>query len=204
MAKQEHPPIEWLRKAISYDAETGVLTWAPRGSSDGPGYRCFNGKLAGKQVGSPESSTAAKCYRKSGIRMPGGGVFYGRAHVLAWLIAVGPVPAGMVIDHRDGDRANNRLSNLRVCTQRENTWNTGLRASNRSGVSGVSFRDETGKWRARIAVAGNEVLIGNYLTKEEAISARLAAEAEYYGEYAPSARICVSQDRVYPSTTEPQ
>lgn len=43
------------------------------------------------------------------------------AHRLIWEAFNGPIPNGMQINHKDGDKLNNRLSNLEVCTPSENT-----------------------------------------------------------------------------------
>lgn len=44
-------------------------------------------------------------------------------HRLVYEIFCGEIPEGLVIDHVDGDKNNNRLENLRVCTQKENQNN---------------------------------------------------------------------------------
>jgi hypothetical protein len=42
------------------------------------------------------------------------------AHRLVWEGCVGPIPEGMQINHKDGDRTNNKIINLEVCTAKEN------------------------------------------------------------------------------------
>lgn len=61
------------------------------------------------------------------------------AHRVAWLIAVGPIPDGMVIDHIDGDGTNNRLANLRAVSKATNQRNR-RRPHNGSitGIAGVT------------------------------------------------------------------
>lgn len=43
-----------------------------------------------------------------------------RGHRLVWETFVGKIKSGYEIDHIDGDRHNNQLSNLRVVTRSEN------------------------------------------------------------------------------------
>lgn len=90
-------------------------------------------------------------------------------------------PAGMVVDHIDGDGLNNRRSNLRVCISRDNTRNRRKPKHNTSGHMGVK-RLYNGKWSARIR--GNH--IGVFASKEEAGAAYLAAAARIYGDFSPT------------------
>jgi hypothetical protein len=86
-------------------------------------------------------------------------------------------PQDMVVDHINGDKLDNRRSNLRICTQREN-------AMNKPSIEhGVSYRKEYNRWRAYITVNGKQVSLGHYSTREEAIKARLSSEAYYYGKF---------------------
>lgn len=93
------------------------------------------------------------------------------------------IPAGMVVDHIDGDRANNARHNLRVVRPAENCRNmTRTPSHNRSsGLMGVRFYRRTGRWSAQIVVNGRQHHIGYFATREEARDAYLAAKKEFHG-----------------------
>lgn len=88
-------------------------------------------------------------------------------------------------DHRNRNSFDNRKSNLRDATKNDNSRNKSLQRNNTSGIIGVSFRQDLQKWRARIVVENKEIYIGTFIYKEDAIRARLKAELEYFGEFAP-------------------
>lgn len=87
------------------------------------------------------------------------------------------------VDHINHNTFDNRRNNLRITTNQENCFNHKAHSNNTSGYSGVGYRKELNKWRARIYVDGKCISLGNYNTKEEAIQKRLEAEKKYYGEY---------------------
>lgn len=93
-----------------------------------------------------------------------------------------PLPE-MQIDHINHDKSDNRRNNLRVVSQNENQWNMGPTAQNTSGVKGVAWNKRNKKWVAFIYHRGNRYHLGTFDNKEDAISARHAAEEKYYGEY---------------------
>lgn len=88
-------------------------------------------------------------------------------------------------DHKDRNELNNRRYNLRLCTHQENCRNQGVQSNNKSGFTGVYFSKETNKWRAQIKINNKNVMVYYGASKEEAIKARLEAEAKYYGEFSP-------------------
>jgi hypothetical protein len=96
--------------------------------------------------------------------------------------AHGAIPAGMVVDHINGDTTDNRRCNLRVVPQWVNARNIAHpHARNASGVLGVQ-RTSSGKWAARIMLPGKVAYtVGRFDTIEEAAAARLAAEREVWG-----------------------
>ena len=63
------------------------------------------------------------------------------------------------VDHIDGNKSNNRIENLRECTDSENSQNRGLSVLNNSGTKGVSFDKETNKWRSTIKINGKQILL---------------------------------------------
>jgi len=100
-----------------------------------------------------------------------------KAHRVIWCLVYGEWPDGK-IDHISGDRADNRISNLRVVDDIENARNMARRYDNNSGCTGVSkFR--CSQWRARIHVNGEDKFLGLFDSKDEAIAARQAAEKKY-------------------------
>ncbi|AXG67703.1 HNH endonuclease [Ralstonia phage GP4] len=94
------------------------------------------------------------------------------AHRLAWLLVHGEWPE-LQIDHIDHNRANNRISNLRIVTATGNMRNRTMRKDNTSGITGV-MRDGT-KWMAYYYDGGKMVCVGKFVSKEAAAVARKAA-----------------------------
>lgn len=88
-------------------------------------------------------------------------------------------------DHIDRNPLNNRKSNLRECTQQENSRNRGKQSNNTSGYIGVFWHKRRQKWQAYVTIDRKQKVIGFYDDKQEAIKARLKAEQMYYGEFAP-------------------
>jgi hypothetical protein len=91
-------------------------------------------------------------------------------------------PAGLVIDHWDGNRLNNRKSNLRVCTVKENNMNLGLTRRNKSGYRGVSFSKDAGKWRATISLDKRQLHLGYFERADLAAAAYEKAAEVFYGD----------------------
>lgn len=93
-------------------------------------------------------------------------------------------PKGYVVDHINGNKLDNRKSNLRVCTNSENLKNQGLRSTNTSGYKGVFFLKRERKWRATIKCNYKQYYLGEFLDKEEARQAYIKACHKYHGKYA--------------------
>ena len=90
-------------------------------------------------------------------------------------------------DHIDHNPFNNVRSNLRPCTQQQNTFNGKLGKNNKTGVTGVALfsLSKQNPWRARIMVNRKEIHLGCFPTFEDAVKARLEAEKKYFGDFAP-------------------
>ena len=87
------------------------------------------------------------------------------------------------VDHINGNTLDNRKSNLRIVTIRENILNTSKRKDNTSGVTGVCWDKAKEKWMARIHDNGKDIFLGYFTDINEAITVRQNAENQYYGEY---------------------
>ena len=98
------------------------------------------------------------------------------AHRLAWLYENEEFPL-FEIDHRDRDRNNNAIDNLRAVTSSENNHNRKLFDSNTSGCKGVSFTSN--RWRASISIDGKRINLGRFTKFSEAVDARMNAEILY-------------------------
>lgn len=93
------------------------------------------------------------------------------------------IPPSLVTDHIDGDRLNNRRSNLRVATRSQNSQNCRMHVINTAGQKGVS-RTRNGTYQARIVYQGRIRHLGTYATPEEAHEAYCKAAVELFGEFA--------------------
>jgi len=93
-------------------------------------------------------------------------------------------PAGMVVDHIDGNPRNNYRSNLRVCTPAENISNTAKRAGASSRFKGVFLLRKTGKWCAKIQFEGRSIWLGTFDDEVEAARAYDRKAVEIFGRFA--------------------
>jgi hypothetical protein len=88
------------------------------------------------------------------------------------------------IDHINHNPLDNRKSQLRVCSAKQNMMNKVLYSNNKSGTKGVHYYRWSNSWLVTITYNGEKIHLGYYKTKDEAIRARKEAEQKYFGEYA--------------------
>lgn len=92
-----------------------------------------------------------------------------------------PIIKGMVIDHINRNKLDNRQSNLRVVNQKVNRRNSGLDNTNTTGVKGVYFYKRHNKWSSGIRIDNRLIHLGYFIDKEYAIKSRKEAELKYWG-----------------------
>lgn len=146
-----------LKAQLNYNPETGIFTWIK------------NNKIAGH--------ITPYGYRIIGIKAK-----YIMSHKLAWLYQYGYMP--QFIDHINGNRADNRISNLREATRMQNNQNANIRKDNKTGVKGVTLRKDNGKYRAILKCNKQTINVGQFNTLDEAKEAMQKAREYYHGEFA--------------------
>lgn len=172
MANRPLPSQEVLRQLLSYIPETGKLLWLERGPEWFPSARSFNAwnsRFPGLEA---FTCKGAGGYYKGTVN----NVYY-LAHRVIWKMCHGDEPQN--IDHVNGIRTDNRLSNLRAASPSDNARNTKIRMDNSSGRIGIHWSATKGKWEAAIQSSGVRHHLGTFATKDEAISARRAAEVAH-------------------------
>lgn len=86
-------------------------------------------------------------------------------------------PNDLVTDHINHNKLDNRKSNLRTVTQRQNTYNCLLSKNNSSGTNGVHWYKN--RWVAAIKVNYKTIYLGRFSLLSDAIVARQLAEKKY-------------------------
>lgn len=86
---------------------------------------------------------------------------------------------GMLVDHKDHNKLNNRRSNLRVCTRSENITNS----YSSKGYKGVYWEKNRHKWYSQVYRDNKRIYLGAFTNFEDALKARKAAEEKYYGDF---------------------
>jgi hypothetical protein len=94
-------------------------------------------------------------------------------------------PDDLLVDHINHNGLDNRRSNLRFATDSTNQQNARKSITKTtSRFKGVDFVKPTGKWRARISVAGKRLFLGSFTDELDAALAYDNAARKYFGEYA--------------------
>lgn len=176
MANLSYAEVSLVLKA---DFETGTLFWLPRtpdmfrlsaNRTSEANCAAWNGRYAGKEALAHASTDGYLCGHLLGPMC--------KAHRAIWLLYYREWPSDQ-IDHINGDRGDNRISNLRVVTNAENGKNQRKSKKNTSGVQGVSWDKRYGKWIANITVSGRRKYLGSFSEFDAAVQKRSHAEALY-------------------------
>ena len=170
MGKKPKPiltPLDLARGMISFDPRNGKFHWkihitnARKKPGDIAGYLSSNKEywrinLMGQEI---------------------------RAHRLAWYLHYGEDPgADLLVDHINGDSLDNRIDNLRLVTESENSKNRKKGNNNTTGFKGV-YQNKDGSISARIDVNGKNKYLGSFKTVELAAKAYKEASIKYHGEF---------------------
>lgn len=148
-----------LKSMLDYDLVTGVFTWR-----DLHGFK-NKGKVAGhvNLTGYLRIKILRREYQ---------------AHRLAWFYVHGVWPKEF-LDHRDGNRLNNAIANLREANAFQNARN-----AKHAGYS----RAKGGGFRAYIYLAGKQIYLGRHDTEQAAREAYLAASIKHFGDFSSAHR----------------
>lgn len=152
-----------LKEVLRYDADTGQFTWIKQTSIRAPVGRIADSK------------------RRDGyfeIRID---KIINLSHRLAWLYVYGEFVD--CIDHKNLDRADNRISNLRNSTMSQNVANAKIRSNNTSGMKGVSWNKNRRKWRAYISFNNKRIELGMFNLKDDAAKAYAKASKRIHKEF---------------------
>ncbi len=155
--------LNYCKEFLSYDPESGVLTWKKRVN-----------KYSRVKIG----GAAGSLHPDGGLRIQLKGKKY-LAHRLAFLMSHSFLPT--FIDHINGERTDNRIKNLRECTNAQNCTNRGANKNNTSGYKGVSWERRDKKYKAQIALDNKKVYLGLHNCKHEAARVYNLAARMYHG-----------------------
>ena len=174
------PSIERLRELIEYNPQTGSLKWKYRADSEFSGKypaerlaNFWNKKFAGQECGC-DNGSGYIVTRINGMSI--------KAHRIAFAIFHGRWP-GEMVDHINGDKADNRIENLREATRSQNLQNQRRRRGS-SRFKGVTWHSAANKWHAQIRLNKQNHRLGYFEDERKAAEAYDMAAREKFGGFA--------------------
>jgi hypothetical protein len=176
--------MDIIREALEIDPTSkSGLRWKVRPRSHfhkGRAWKNFNSRDAGNEAGSSYKR------RKSDVRFTVGiGLCYYWAHRIVYALHYGIDPGESQIDHINGNGADNRIENLRLATNQQNSRNRRIRSDNTSGHKGVSWSRSSKKWGAKTMIDRKQKHLGYFDSIEDASAAYEAAAQREFGEFYP-------------------
>jgi hypothetical protein len=171
-----------LNKILRLEFDEGLLFWRERTPDmfqgwgeqrQTPEWRCarWNKAYAGKLASAVDVQSGY-------VRVFIFGKHY-YAHRIVWQMVNGAIPQGMMIDHINQDKSDNRIHNLRLVSNKQNTQNATRNPRNKSGVAGVFWDKRRGNWQAKIRANDKNIYLGAFNDLSEAAAARAEAEKKY-------------------------
>jgi hypothetical protein len=160
--------VEQAREALDYDPVTGRIVWKWR--SDAPKH--INLQYAGKPAGHLDrKGYLMLCFKYHRIL----------AHRMAWFLHHGKWPP-VFLDHINGNPIDNRITNLRPATRRENARNMRPHADNKFGVKNICMI--RGRYRVRVHKDGRPAYVKMFDTLDAAKAARAEVIKHLHGDFA--------------------
>lgn len=156
---------EQLHSILDYDPKSGLFHW-----KQSFGVNAKEGNIAGY-------------VRPDGRRQIKIGYIRYLASRLAWLYVYGEWP-GLFVDHIDRDKSNDAISNLRQATARQNHWNSGVKRHNSLGLRNITRHKK--RFAVRIYQDKQAIYRQSFATLEEAMAARNAQLAVFFGAFTPT------------------
>jgi hypothetical protein len=160
------PSVDYLHSRLVYNPDTGELRWRDKNRTAG----C-------KQFRKDGSPNAIRVGFQIGEKL----VQFVAHRIIAAMMGL-RIPAGMVIDHRDGDPFNNKWENIRTAKHSENLANQ--KAQKRALPKGVFFNPRENMFMAQLRKEGKTVFQKSFKTASLAKAARDAAAVIHHGEFA--------------------
>lgn len=146
------PRTSPIEEVLEYNPDTGIIIW----------------KHTNKEAGGPLGDYIGVTYNNK----------YYSSHRLAWYLYYGVWPT-LEVDHINGDKKDNRITNLREIPHYQNQQNRRNPNSN-SLTRLLGVTKDGSNYRARITIIGKTISLGHYKTKEEAFAAYLTAKRELH------------------------
>lgn len=168
------PSIAYLRRLLTYDPATGVLTWQMRAPEMFAGATAKNRRSSCDRWNKRYAGTVAGALQSDGycqIKIHNRPML---AHRLAWAIHYGAWP--QFVSHVDWPRSDNRILNLRSTSRQMCQRNQKRHRSNTSGRTGVSWSRVRSIWTAQIKIGEKSFYLGSFSEFDDAVAARIEAE----------------------------
>lgn len=177
MAPRILPDAAFLRQIFDYDPETGSIVHKERPKS------FFKREADWKSWNTRRKGKSALVPTVHGYFVVPIGLNQFPAHRVAFKLFHGIDPPP-VLDHANGIRNDNRISNIRPSTQSQNMMNKGAQINSKTGVKGVSFEPVTRRYKVNIRANGKLIHVGRFETIEQAGAAYEEASRKLHGEFA--------------------
>lgn len=154
----KYPTQERLKELFNYCPETGLLT-----------------RKVTKTYNAKKGSAAGSLNKSNGyLAVAIDGRTY-CVHKIIWLHVFGG-HGDHQVDHRDGNRINNKIKNLHIASQQKNMMNKSMQSNNKSNITGVRWTHALNKYRSVITVKGKVTHLGVFNTIFDAACARISAQ----------------------------
>lgn len=154
---------EDFEERLSYNPETGILTWIAKGNS--------KKVVIGSRAGSI-SPYGHRVLNWCGYLIP--------EHHVIWVMYYGVWPS-QYIDHINHNEQDNRLVNLREVSKSENNRNQSKRSDNSTGFTGIwiNKKNSRKKFMSEVHFEGKRIHQKSHYSLEDAIAERAEVLKEY-------------------------